>query len=89
MAGTVYDLISTFGGLNLKGDHPALDPLLPPHWKGLEYRFTFRGAKLGVAVSGNSIEISAKKTGKDKIKVHLYGKEIELSQNEPVSISLT
>jgi len=85
MAGTVYDVISTFAGLNLSGEIPEISPKLPSHWKGLDFKFKFRGTHFQVSISGNKIKISGKNAGKDKIKVHLWGKEIELSQDSPVS----
>ncbi len=88
MAGTVYDVISGFGGLNLQGTIPVLNPCLPALWTGLDFRFTFRGTKFKVHVSKKLVKISGKNEGKEKIKIHLCGKEIELSQDEPVSISL-
>ncbi|MEA3463379.1 MAG: beta-phosphoglucomutase family hydrolase, partial [Bacteroidota bacterium] len=42
MAGTVYDVLVSYAGLNLNRDVPVLAPRLPGHWKGLEFRFTFR-----------------------------------------------
>ncbi|MEN8230232.1 MAG: beta-phosphoglucomutase family hydrolase [Bacteroidota bacterium] len=88
MAGTVYDVISTFAGLNLQGNIPELTPSLPGHWKELDFRFTFKGTHFKVSVSESTLKISGKNGGKDKIKVHLCGKEIELSQDEPVSVML-
>ncbi len=88
MAGTVYDVISTYAGLNLRGSIPALDPSLPKHWKGLKFRFMFRGTHFQVSISESGIKISGKNEGKEKIKIHLYGQEIELSQDEPVSVVL-
>lgn len=88
MAGTVYDVISTYAGLSLKGTVPELNPSLPGHWKGLDFKFNFRGTFFTVSVSESSLKISGKNAGKDKIKVHLCGNEIELSQDEPVSVAL-
>lgn len=88
MAGTVYDVISTYAGLNLRGSIPELDPSLPGHWKGLDFRFMHRGTHFQVSITESGIKISGKNAGKEKIKVHLYGKEIELSQDEPVSVPL-
>jgi len=87
MAGTVYDVISTYAGLDLRGEVPGLNPKLPPHWKRLDFKFNFRGTHFVVTISGNEIKISGQNAGKDKIKVHLWGKEIELSQDSTVSES--
>ncbi len=87
MAGTVFEVISTYAGLNLTGSFPELNPSLPRHWKGLDFRFRFRGTFFAVSISENKVKISGKNAGKDKIKVHLCGKDIELSQDEPVSLT--
>ncbi len=84
MAGTVYDVIRTYAGLNLNGEIPELSPKLPPHWKGLDFRFNYRGTHFQVSISGKKIKISGKNAGKDKIKVHLCGNKIELLQDVPV-----
>ena len=47
-----------------------------------------RGTHFQVSISESGIKISGKNAGKEKIKVHLCGKEIELSQDEPVSVPL-
>jgi len=88
MAGTVYDVLVSYAGLDLNGDIPVLDPKLPPHWKGLEFRFTFRGTTFFVSVSGQQVKISGENMGKDKIKFHLCGEEIELSDGNAVSRSI-
>lgn len=89
MAGTVYEVIATFGGLDLRSGSAAVRPSLPVHWKGLNYSFSFRGIHYKVAILDEKVKISAENGGKDKIKVHLCGKEIELSQDEPVSLLIT
>jgi len=88
MAGTVYDVVATFGGLSLRGDFPALNPSLPDHWKGLTFNFLFRGTDHHVVISKKKVKISVKSSGKEKIKVHLCGAEYEITQDEPVSHKL-
>jgi trehalose/maltose hydrolase-like predicted phosphorylase len=78
MAGTVYDAMATFAGLDLSGDAPSLQPVLPPHWKGLEFRFTFRGNDFHVNMDHKKVQIRAKNERQLKIKVHLCGEEILL-----------
>jgi trehalose/maltose hydrolase-like predicted phosphorylase len=74
MAGTVYDVIATYGGLDLKGEFPILDPDLPAHWTGLQFKFSFKGIHYQVAIKDGEVKISAQNAGKEKIKVHLCGK---------------
>ena len=82
MAGTVYDVLVSFAGLNLNGDIPVLNPKLPGHWKGLDFRFTYRGKTILVSISGQQIKISGNNMGKDQIKFHLYGEELTLSEGK-------
>ena len=76
MAGTVYDVLITYAGLNLRGRSPQLDPCLPGHWKGLDFKFMFRGNHFEVSITGHQVKISGKNEGKEKIKVHLCGEEV-------------
>ena len=84
MAGTVYDVLVSFAGLNLYGEMPVLDPKLPEHWKGLEFRFTFRGMTVFVSISGQQVKISVENVGRDQIKFHLCGKELMLTDGQEV-----
>jgi len=88
MAGTVYDVLVSYAGLNLRGDVPALDPKLPGHWKGLDFRFNFRGKTYFVSISGQQIKISCENMGKDQIKFHLCGDEVVLSDGKTVSAAI-
>jgi beta-phosphoglucomutase family hydrolase len=84
MAGTVYDTLVSFAGLNLHGEKPFLDPKLPEHWKGLEFRFTFRGMIIFISISGKQVKISGENMGRDHIKFHLCGKELVLTEGQEV-----
>jgi len=88
MAGTVYDVLVSFAGLDLSGEIPALDPNLPGHWKGLQFRFTYRGKGILVSISGKQIKISGENMGKDQIKFHLYGEELCLSGENEVTAQI-
>lgn len=84
MAGTVYDVLVSYAGLDLHGDIPELNPRLPAHWKGLEFRFTFRGMVIFVSISGQQVKISGENVGRDHIKFHLCGKELMLTDGQEV-----
>jgi beta-phosphoglucomutase family hydrolase len=86
MAGTVYEVISTFGGLNLRGEEVVIIPDLPARWTGLQFSFSFRGVHFRVSMTGGEVKISTENAKKEKIKVHICGKLFELSQAEPVSM---
>lgn len=84
MAGTVFEVISTYGGLDLSGELPSISPSLPGHWTSLQYCFSHRGSDFRVEVTGSEVKIYLQKAEKKKIKVHLCENEIELSEDEPV-----
>jgi trehalose/maltose hydrolase-like predicted phosphorylase len=88
MAGTVYDVLISYAGLNLSGDVPVLNPRLPGHWKGLDFSFTYRGKTCLVSISGQQIKISGKNMGKDQIKFHLCGEEQMLSDGKSVTATI-
>ncbi len=87
MAGTVCDVIFTFGGVNLKGDYPVIDPVLPAHWTGLKFSFAFKGTHYQVAISEKEVKIFAENAGKEKILVNLCGAKTELLQGEWFSMN--
>ncbi|MCK4880278.1 MAG: beta-phosphoglucomutase family hydrolase [Bacteroidales bacterium] len=88
MAGTVYDVMACYAGLDLRGDVPVLDPKLPGHWKGLDFRFTYRGKTFLVSITSQQVKISGENMGKDQIKFHLCGEEAELSDGKAASMTL-
>ena len=61
MAGTVWIALTTFGGLNLKGEFPAFDPHMPPSWRKLSYRFSFRGDDYACEITHKGLRICVEK----------------------------
>ncbi len=58
MAGTVYEVLSTFAGLDLTEEEPSVHPSLPEQWKKVEFRFAHRGSRYDVTAEGTSAEVS-------------------------------
>ncbi len=82
MAGTVYSAISTYGGLDLSGEFPRIDPGLPVHWKNLSFGFHFRSDRFAVKITRNSVQIVYEKSRNNKIKVHICGQVYILKPGE-------
>ncbi len=82
MAGTVYSAISTYGGLDLSGELPRIDPGLPAHWKNLSFGFNFRSDRFAVKVTRNSVQIICEKSRNNKIKVHICARVYILKPGE-------
>jgi len=88
MAGTVYDALASFAGLDLRGEVPALNPDLPVHWKKLDFGFSFRGIRYFVSITAQQVKISCKSMGKNRLKFNICGKENEISSDRAVSVPL-
>ncbi len=82
MAGTVCDVIFTFGGIDLRGDYPLINPSLPTHWRSLEFGFSFKGTHFKVAISRGKFMIFTENSGKEKIIVDLCGVHTILPKGE-------
>nr|MDA3821785.1 hypothetical protein [Bacteroidales bacterium] len=57
MAGTVYDTLVAFAGLDLSGARPKLNPKLPNKWKSLAFSFLFREDKYHVTISETEVKL--------------------------------
>jgi trehalose/maltose hydrolase-like predicted phosphorylase len=88
MAGTVFDAMATFAGLDLSGEDPSLQPVLPAQWKNLAFNFTFKGTDFAVSVGQEKIKIKGQNQDQEKIKVHLCGEERELKRDQASEKSL-
>ena len=88
MAGTAVDVMMTYGGLSMCGEVPRLDPALPEGWKELDFGFLFRGVRYQVAVSGETITLSARGGGKAEIKADICGKLYTLSESQTETVAL-
>lgn len=82
MAGTICDVSFTFGGVDLKGEYPIINPVLPAHWTKLEFAFSFKGSHFRVIINKENIMISASNDGKEKILINLCGDQTLLTQGE-------
>ncbi|MDX2430724.1 MAG: beta-phosphoglucomutase family hydrolase, partial [Bacteroides sp.] len=78
MAGTLCDVIFTFGGVNLKGDYPSINPVLPNHWSSLKFAFSYRGTQYQLAITDEKLMIFAENVKKEKIIVDICGAQTEL-----------
>ena len=86
IAGTVYDTLVAFAGLDLSGEVPVLNPRLPNGWKDLRFSFGFKGRRFSVSVSGSELKIINTDSEKTKIKIHICGEEVFLAPGTPAQI---
>ena len=51
-------VILGFAGLDLKGDVLGVDPRLPPQWRRLSFRVSWRGRSVAIGISGNTVQVT-------------------------------
>jgi len=83
MAGTVYLVLSSYAGLNLRSDKVKICPKLPESWDNIKFGFNFRDEQYQLAISEKEIEVLVKSHSKKNIIIHLCGKEFFI----PVNVS--
>jgi len=49
-------VIPGFGGLDLKGDTLGIDPRLPPQWRSLSFRVSWRGRSVAIRIAGDTVQ---------------------------------
>ncbi|MFD3259853.1 glycoside hydrolase family 65 protein [Paenibacillus lentus] len=58
MAGTWMSVVQGFGGLKVKDHALQLHPFVPSHWTSFSFKVMFRGARLNVNVTEDSITVT-------------------------------
>ncbi|GIP58576.1 glycoside hydrolase family 65 protein [Paenibacillus woosongensis] len=58
MAGTWMSVVQGFGGLKVKDGALQLHPFVPSHWTAFSFKVMFRGARLNVSVTEDSITVT-------------------------------
>jgi alpha,alpha-trehalose phosphorylase len=84
MGGTWMAIVYGFAGLRIKEGYISLAPKLPENWKGLNFKFLYKGAHIGVIMKKDKTNITVKCEVPIKLKVNdiLY----EIDKNEKIEI---
>jgi alpha,alpha-trehalose phosphorylase len=82
MAGTVWIALSTYAGLNLRGEYIRLNPSLPRGWRGIKFNFTFKENRYFCKVTPDQVKIKVALHEGKKIHVLINDKEYELADNQ-------
>jgi alpha,alpha-trehalose phosphorylase len=76
LAGTWLNIVCGFGGLCIADDCVQLSPKLPTAWKGLTFKFTYRGELMQVSATHERVEMQVLE-GEQGIPVSsLYGNRL-------------
>ena len=84
MAGTIMIGLSTYAGIDLRGEILRIDPNLPKNWKSLEFNIDFKGVNYIFSVKQNLVEIVPNKDSILKCKGETYS----ITANKKTSINL-
>ncbi len=74
IAAAWMNIVYGFGGLRSDGELLVLNPALPPQWTRLCFRLTYCGSELTVELTQDRLKLLST----DKIRLVLYGKEVEV-----------
>ncbi len=73
-----------FGGLRMLGGNLRISPNLPKAWSKLNYTILWRGQKLAVTVTPDSVEL-VNETGSDPISLEIWGNQYTFTDRLTVS----
>ncbi|HEY1426871.1 MAG TPA: glycosyl hydrolase family 65 protein, partial [Caulobacteraceae bacterium] len=82
LGGIWQAIVLGFGGLDISGDTLAIDPKLPPRWRSLSYRVTFRGREIAVRVGEGKVRATLVQG--EPIEVRVGGASNMLAPDAPL-----
>ncbi len=82
MAGTVMIAISTYAGVDFRGDMLSIEPTLPKQWKHMKFRLKFKNVQYTITVTPNNVAIFADADTQVKVLHKTY----PIQSNKPAEI---
>jgi nigerose phosphorylase len=71
-----------FGGVRLGEDGLEVRPNLPPLWKGLRFKLTYRGSVLGIAIAGQQVTLCASDDAPTPVCLRVKDQAVTLARGE-------
>ncbi len=78
MTSTVLMAITTYAGINFKGEYLKITPQLPKQWKTMKFTMNFKGINYIFKISNECISVVSNKIA----KVEILDKAVELQANK-------
>lgn len=88
MAGTVLVALSSYAGLDLSSDVPSFDPALPDQWRGMSFRFSFRGANWFVDINKDRLALKQENSKNKTLEVLVKGKKYNLQAGKEKALKI-
>lgn len=76
-------VVCGFGGLRMIGGKLRISPALPAAWKSFKYTLMWKGQKLAVTVSADSVKVE-NVTGREEVTVEIWGNEYSFTDSVTV-----
>ncbi len=83
MAGTIMIAISTFAGIDLRGNMLQINPNLPDQWKEMKMNFSFKNVHYSFKISNNEIEIMPDRDA----EIIAFGKNLPVKGNKKTIVT--
>ncbi|MDD2548794.1 MAG: glycosyl hydrolase family 65 protein, partial [Bacteroidales bacterium] len=85
MAGTWISIVEGFGGMRVRDDMLAFNPLIPEQWKSYSFKVWFRENTLKIKVNNNQVTI-INEDG-PLIRVKVYSREYSIDTGSTVEVN--
>jgi trehalose/maltose hydrolase-like predicted phosphorylase len=82
MAGTIMIAITTFAGIDLRGNLLSVNPSLPERWKAMKFGLKFKGVDFQFEITNEKVTVVANKA----TDILIAGKEIYLKKGEVIIV---
>ncbi len=82
MAGTVMIALTSYAGIDLRGELIKTQPNLPDHWKEMEFSLTFKNISYHFIINHNYVKIA---TSADT-ELIVFGKKYQITKDENIEL---
>ncbi len=86
--GLWQSLVFGFAGMELADGVMRFTPHLPLEWKGLEFNLVYQGNKFSVAVSAESVSLTADRANRGAVKFASGGQTVQLDAGETAAVKV-
>jgi trehalose/maltose hydrolase-like predicted phosphorylase len=88
MAGTLDVIYRYFAGIDFSGDVIKVNPHLPKHWIGLDFRIRHRKIGYNFEFTPKTLKIKIEGKGKNKVPITIRGKNIRVMPGKTRTINI-
>jgi trehalose/maltose hydrolase-like predicted phosphorylase len=88
MAGTADLVVRSFAGLQIDDDGLTFTPRLPPRLRSVGFRVVYRGQRIDVSVTAETLHLQLQPCRADPVRIRLHGTVMEVGGGQTVDFSL-